>query len=116
MKKTFQKELKSTSAGKSLETHLNGDECSIYSNNTDYPSTSSNHQQLDRKITSDFIGPTPSTTSPSSFKQNEVGFNYSMKSVASGDIESTVGNIVDLEYLKHVIFKFLTSREYEVNI
>ena len=114
MKKTFQKELKTTSSGKGSDVHQNGDEYGVYSNDLDNANSSSNHQH-DRKNASDFVGLSPSMPSLSSFTPISLGFNSSLNPVATGDIDSTLSKIVDLEYLKHVIFKFLTSREFEVS-
>ena len=114
MKKTLQKELRTTSSGKGSEAHQNGDEHFVFLNDLDNPNSSSSSQQH-RKTSLEFVGPNPSTTFLSSFTPTSPGLNYPLKAVATGDIDDTLSKIVDLEYLKHVIFKFLTSREYEVN-
>ena len=98
MKKTFQKELK-TASGKNH-----------YQQNGDDDDSASVSSSQGRKASVEFIGPTPSTTAVSSSSKN----NYSTMSASTNDIHDTLSSIVDLTYLKHVIFKFLTSREYEV--
>merc|ERR1719361_906084 len=98
MKKTFQKELK-TASGKNH-----------YQQNGDDDDSASVSSSQGRKASVEFIGPTPSTTAVSSSAKS----NYSTTmSASTNDIHDTLSSIVDLTYLKHVIFKFLTSREYE---
>ena len=112
MKKMFQRELKTT-PGKVADAQQNGDDTYLLSNDSDnFNSTSS--QQPDRKVPLDFIGASPLINPHTSSKTISLGINYSQLSVASGNIDETLSNVVDLEYLKHVIFKFLTSKEYEV--
>ena len=98
MKKTFQKELK-TASGRNHYQQNGDDDDSVSVNSSE-----------GRKTSIEFIGPTPYTTAVSSSSKS----NYSTLSASTKDIHDTLSSIVDLTYLKHVIFKFLTSREYEV--
>ena len=112
MKKMFQKELKTT-PGKVADAQQNGDDNYIFSNDSDNLNSTSS-QQHDRKVPLDFVGASPSITPYTLTKTISSGINYSTLPVASGNIDAALSNVVDLEYLKHVIFKFLTSKEYEV--
>ena len=105
MKKTFQKELNTK------VNHQNG--CDVnYSIATD-PHDSVNQTQNnseDRRTPISFHGAPSSTMSPFSSSKGAALNHSSM----SGSMEEELGKSVDLQYLKHVIFKFLTSKEYEV--
>ena len=104
MKKTFQKELKTGSSGKNHDYQQNGEVDDSISGNS----------SQDRKTSFEFIGPTPSTTAVSTSKSKLTSkTNYSTM-LSTRSIDDTLSTMVDLTYLKHVIFKFLTSREYEV--
>ena len=112
MKKMFQKELKTT-PGKVADAQQNGDDSYLCYNDSDNLNSISSHSH-DRKVPLDFVGASPSTPPYTLSKTISPGINYSPMEVACGDISATLSKVVDLEYLKHVIFKFLTSKEYEV--
>ena len=107
MKKTFQKELKSYK--NTEEQQSNGVDDLSHS----FDSILNNGAQANIecfKPSSDiFHRATPSTPSKSS--------PSAKTSMPVLELEATnqLASVVDLTYLKHVIFKFLTSREYEVN-
>ena len=115
MKKTFHKELKTASSGKYYDYQQDGDESLCTNNFKAVDSFVSTSNCQDRKTSFEFIGPTPSTTAVSSSKSNFSTNNFStMSQCSNSDIQDSLSTIVDLTYLKHVIFKFLTSREYQV--
>ena len=111
MKKTFQKELKTTSGKGANASHENGtdDNSSIQID----PYDNINHSQSnmdDRKTPIEFFAGSSSAISPFSSSKGPTSNNL----CGIGAVEEELGNSVDLQYLKHVIFKFLTSKEYEV--
>ena len=114
MKKTFQKELKTTTGKVNQDNQFNGGNGTASSDSDNLNLNETSH--LEQKITSDFAGASTSLNAFSSPKRTAPILNHSPISIESGDIDVRLSNIVDLEYLKHVIFKFLTSKEYEVSI
>ena len=111
MKKTFQKELKTTSGRGANANHENGtdDNSSIQID----PHENINQSQSnldDRRTPIEFFTSSSSTISPFSSSKGPTLNNLS----GLRAMEEELGNSVDLQYLKHVIFKFLTSKEYEV--
>ena len=113
MKKTFQKELKTATTGKGSEAQQNGDENSSFSNDAD----PSNINQQDHKVPLECFGASPFITSTPNYQATSSGVSSFPKAAGvNGDISSTLDNIVDMEYLKHVVFKLLTSKEYEVMV
>ena len=114
MKKTFQKELKTTTGKVNQDNQFNGGNGTASSDSDNLNPNETSH--LEQKISSDFAGASTSLNAFSSPKRTAPILNHSPISIESGDIDVRLSNIVDLEYLKHVIFKFLTSKEYEVSI
>ena len=112
MKKTFQKELKTTPGRRGDNSHQNGidDHAPFVTDSHDnLQQTQSNPD--DRRTPIEFFAPSSSTMSPFSSSKGSTLNNSS----GPGAIEEELGNSVDIQYLKHVIFKFLTSKEYEVD-
>ena len=117
MKKTFQKELKTTTGKVNQDNQFNGGNGTASSDSDNLnPLNPNETSHLEQKISSDFAGASTSLNAFSSPKRTAPILNHSPISIESGDIDVRLSNIVDLEYLKHVIFKFLTSKEYEVSI
>ena len=114
MKKTFQKELKTTTGKVNQDNQFNVGNGTASSDSDNLNPQETSH--LEQKISSDFAGASNSLNAFSSPKRTAPILNHSPISNESGDIDVRLSNIVDLEYLKHVIFKFLTSKEYEVSI
>ena len=109
MKKTFQKELKTAPGRRAEPNHQNGfDDIS----SLDHHENMSLTQSEDRRTPIEFLATSSSAMSPFSSSKG-AGLNHSLLSVS---IEDELSNNVDVQYLKHVIFKFLTSKEYEVTI
>ena len=108
MKKTFQKELKTTPGRRAEAHHQNG--LDDISSSDDHGNANQTHTYPeDRRTPIEFLAASSSAMSP--FSGSKVGLNHSS---LSGSIEEELSNTIDIQYLKHVIFKFLTSKEYEV--
>ena len=114
MKKTFQKELKTTTGKVNQDNQFNGGNGTASSDSDNLNPNETSH--LEQKISSDFAGASTSLNAFSSPKRTAPILNHSPISIESGDIDVRLSKVVDLEYLKHVIFKFLTSKEYEVSM
>ena len=111
MKKTFQKELKTTSGRGANANHENGTDDNSSIQIDPHENVNQSQSNLDdRRTPIEFLAGSSSTISPFSSSKGTTSNNLSgLKAM-----EEELGNSVDLQYLKHVIFKFLTSKEYEV--
>ena len=111
MKKTFQKELKTTSGKGANSSHENGTDDNSSIQIDPYDNINQSQSNLDdRKTPIEFFAGSSSAIFPFSFSKGPTLNSLS----GLGAMEEELGNSVDLQYLKHVIFKFLTSKEYEV--
>ena len=108
MKKTFQKELKSYKNTEEQQ-QSNGVDDLSHSFDSIVNNGAQGNIECFKPSSDLFHRPTPLTPSKSS------PFAKTPMPVLEFDATNQLNTMVDLAYLKHVIFKFLTSREYEVN-
>ena len=110
MKKTFQKELKTTSGRGTNANHENGTDDNSSIQIDPHENINQSQRNLDdRRTPIEFFASSSSTISPFSSSKGPT-----LNNLSGLAMEEELGNSVDLQYLKHVIFKFLTSKEYEV--
>ena len=96
MKKTFQKELKTTTGKVNQDNQFNGGNGTTSSDSDNLNPNETSH--LEQKISLDFAGASTSLNAFSSPKRTAPILNHSPISIESGDIDVRLSKVVDLEY------------------